>query len=95
MYIKRSVILIVVAGLLAIGSFAASAFVNQQAPQQANVAAPLAGAMRQYALAERYGESPVQVEQATCPVIGVNSLSTQQLRAMLDARYLYRVGQPR
>ncbi len=95
MYIKRSVILILVVGLLAIGSFAASAYAKQPASQQANVAAPLSVAMRQYALAERFGEAPVQIEQASCPVIGATWLSTQQLRAMLDARYLYRVGQPR
>ncbi len=76
MYIKRSVILILLVGLLAISSFAASAYADQPASQQASAA-------------------PVQIEQASCPVIGAASLSTQQLRAMLDARYLYRVGQPR
>ncbi len=32
---------------------------------------------------------------ASCPVFGASTLSTQQLREMLDARYLYRVGLPR
>ncbi len=32
---------------------------------------------------------------ASCPVFGASTLTTQQLRAMLDARYLYRVGLPR
>ncbi len=76
MSIKRSVILILVIGLLTISSFTASAYANQPASQHASAA-------------------PVQIEQASCPVIGAASLSTQQLRAMLDARYLYRVGLPR
>ena len=32
---------------------------------------------------------------ATCPVVSVYSLSTQQLWDLLNARYLYRVGMPR
>lgn len=75
-----------------------SAYVNQQSPHQAQhaqVAAPLAAAMRQYALSERYGETPNVSNPATCPLPNAASLSTQELRAMLDARYLHRIGQPR
>ncbi len=36
-----------------------------------------------------------QTAPAGCPVAGASMLTTQQLRAMLDARYLYRVGLPR
>lgn len=32
---------------------------------------------------------------ATCPIISVSSLSTQQLRALLNGRYEHRVGMPR
>jgi hypothetical protein len=32
---------------------------------------------------------------ATCPIVSVSSLSTQQLWDLLNARYEYRVGMPR
>ncbi len=44
------------------------------------------------------GKAPAMAAQtapAGCPVAGASMLTTQQLRAMLDARYLYRVGLPR
>lgn len=37
----------------------------------------------------------VEPGAATCPRVSVSSLSTQQLRALLNARYEYRVGMPR
>ncbi len=36
-----------------------------------------------------------QTAASGCPIVGVSSLSTQQLWDMLNARYLYRVGMPR
>ncbi len=41
---------------------------------------------------------PARASQAAssgCPIVSVSSLSIQQLREALNARYLYRVGMPR
>ncbi len=36
-----------------------------------------------------------QTASTGCPIVGISSLSIQQLREALNARYLYRVGMPR
>ncbi len=93
----RFLILALVVALLTVAAVSTSQYFFQQPPQQAQHAVVLGDRYR-----ERYGEAPeaaVQagakaIEAAACPRVAAGSLSTRELRKMLDGRYERRVGLP-